>query len=164
MGEMSNLKLIREKSGLSQSELSALLGIPKRTIENYETGNRIPPNWVMDLLCEHIINHALKSDVTYDRCHGVYSLLQIRNILEECFSDVDVDSVLLTGDYLTGNAKVSSELSFIVFTKESETKILSILQKATHKCVSVICIDPLSLKKDKLSELERRGLRIYSKE
>ncbi len=163
MEEISNLKLIRERSGLSQSELSSLLGIPKRTIENYETGSRVPPNWVMDLLCEHIINHTLKSEIVYDKNHGVYSLLELRNILEECLKDFDVEYVLITGDYFEGNAKVGSELSFVIFGNEDHNKIVKALEKATHKVVNVSFFDLRTLDKKNLSELERRGLRIYTK-
>lgn len=163
MGEISNLKLIREKSGLSQAELSALLGIPKRTIENYETGSRVPPNWVMDLLCEHIINHTLKSEVVYDKNHGVYSLLELRNILEDCLQGLEVRHALITGDYFEGNAKVNSELSFVIFGSVNEVEIKKILEKATHKAISVSIFDNEVSDKKSISEIERRGLRIYSK-
>ena len=117
----------------------------------------------MDLLCEHIINHTLKSEVVYDKNHGVYSLLELRNILEDCLQGLEVEHALITGDYFEGNAKVSSELSFVIFGSVNEVEIKRILEKATHKAVRVSVFDNEVLDKKSISEIERRGLRIYSK-
>lgn len=37
---MSNLKLIRESKGLSQSKLSELAGVNRRTLQDYEQGQK----------------------------------------------------------------------------------------------------------------------------
>ena len=37
------LKAVRHQSGISQERLSALLGVTKRTIINYENGQTLPP-------------------------------------------------------------------------------------------------------------------------
>lgn len=37
---MNNLKRIREAAGLSQAQLATAAGVPKRTIESYEQGER----------------------------------------------------------------------------------------------------------------------------
>lgn len=52
--------LIRD-SGLTQAALSAATQIPKRTIENWSTGVRVPPAWLYSVLREwlvhtHVIN------------------------------------------------------------------------------------------------------------
>lgn len=39
-----DLKNARVSSGLTQRKMSELLGIPKRTIEDWETGKRNPKN------------------------------------------------------------------------------------------------------------------------
>lgn len=44
------IKEIRQRYQLSQSELSRITGIPKRTIENWEEGHRTPPDYMPDLI------------------------------------------------------------------------------------------------------------------
>lgn len=50
MGIENELKDLRKKYGLTQKELSEKLGIPQRTIENWEGGQRKPPQWVINLI------------------------------------------------------------------------------------------------------------------
>lgn len=50
-----NIKQLRSKYGLTQKTLSELTGIPKRTIENWEGGQRTPPDWVLTLLEYYVI-------------------------------------------------------------------------------------------------------------
>ena len=47
-------KTARLATGLSQAKLSALLSIPRRSIENWECGVNEPPQWVQTLLLEKL--------------------------------------------------------------------------------------------------------------
>ena len=47
---MDDIKSIRKAAGLTQQALSDLLHIPKRTIESWEGGQRIPPDYVINLI------------------------------------------------------------------------------------------------------------------
>ena len=44
------VKLIREKTGLSQNRFAALIGVSKRTLENWEQGRRNPTGPARSLL------------------------------------------------------------------------------------------------------------------
>lgn len=44
------IKEIRKQTGLSQAKFSERYNIPKRTIENWESGKNEPPEYVVDLL------------------------------------------------------------------------------------------------------------------
>ena len=55
---MRSIKELRELTGLSQTAFSKKYNIPKRTIENWETGTRKPPAYVLELL-ESVINEDL---------------------------------------------------------------------------------------------------------
>lgn len=45
-GEETTVRSIREKYQLTQQKLSEVTGIPKRTIENWESGKRTPPSYL----------------------------------------------------------------------------------------------------------------------
>ena len=47
---MKTIKEIREYSGLSQAKFSEKYGIPKRSLENWESGSRKCPDYVISLL------------------------------------------------------------------------------------------------------------------
>lgn len=51
---MNKLKAARIKAGLTQKEMSELLAIPKRTIGNWETDVRKPPEWAERLVLEKL--------------------------------------------------------------------------------------------------------------
>lgn len=51
------IKAIRQRTGLSQARFAAFYGIPARSVENWESGQRIPPSYVLSLL-----ERAVKED------------------------------------------------------------------------------------------------------
>ena len=55
----ATLKEIRTLLGISRAELSRRYGIPVRTLEDWEAGKRIPPEWLMKLL-----ERVIKEDAT----------------------------------------------------------------------------------------------------
>lgn len=48
------IKEARLKAGLTQQAMSERFGIPKRTIENWEGGQRKPPEWAERLLLDKL--------------------------------------------------------------------------------------------------------------
>lgn len=47
---MSEIKALRESTGLTQRAFAELLGIPKRSIENWESGVSKPPDYLVRLI------------------------------------------------------------------------------------------------------------------
>ena len=47
---MSEIKALRESTGLTQRAFAELLGIPKRSIENWESGVSKPPEYLIRLI------------------------------------------------------------------------------------------------------------------
>jgi transcriptional regulator with XRE-family HTH domain len=62
------IKEAREKLGISQRELGERLGIPKRTIEHWESGDRKPPEWAETLLKERMEDMTM--DLIIKRRHN----------------------------------------------------------------------------------------------
>ena len=48
------IRSARLEAGLTQQEMSDLLQIPKRTIENWEGGQRTPAKWAETLIIEKL--------------------------------------------------------------------------------------------------------------
>lgn len=56
------LKKARIEAGMTQSELSATLGIPLRTIENWESGSRQLKPWLENLIIGKISSFKIAND------------------------------------------------------------------------------------------------------
>lgn len=54
MDVRKELKEARNAAGLSQQKMSDKLGIPKRTIENWEAGKRKCPEWIARLIIDKL--------------------------------------------------------------------------------------------------------------
>lgn len=51
---MTTIKDARLNAGLTQAKMSEVFEIPKRTIENWETGKRTPPTYVEKLVIREL--------------------------------------------------------------------------------------------------------------
>lgn len=52
----------RQEAGLTQKEVFELIGVPIRTLQNWEAGIRICPQYVEDLLVEKLLSLKKKED------------------------------------------------------------------------------------------------------
>ena len=52
-----NIKELRKMTGLNQTQFGEIYDIPMRTIQNWESGQRTPPTYVLNLL-----ERAVKQD------------------------------------------------------------------------------------------------------
>ncbi len=51
----NTIKALRSQTGLSQTEFGKRLGsIPLRTIQNWESGERTPPAWTLELIAYRV--------------------------------------------------------------------------------------------------------------
>lgn len=74
-----NLKDARKAAGFTQQTLSLAFGIPKRTIEQWETGDRTPPAYVQRLIID-----ALRTDETGETAETTLRL--VLELVEKCGS------------------------------------------------------------------------------
>lgn len=51
---MNELKIARKRADLTQQEMSELLDIPVRTIQDWESGRRKPPSYVEKLVINEL--------------------------------------------------------------------------------------------------------------
>ena len=52
--ENNSIKYARKKAGLNMKKLADLLGAPYRTVQDWNAGRRMPPDWVQRLIIEKI--------------------------------------------------------------------------------------------------------------
>ena len=53
-------KMVREQSGMNRKEFSDWLGIPYRTMQEWELGRRVMPEYVLRLIAYKVANEKLK--------------------------------------------------------------------------------------------------------
>lgn len=51
---MTTIKEARQAAGLSQQGVTDALGIPRRTLQDWESGKRTPPGWAEALVIEKL--------------------------------------------------------------------------------------------------------------
>lgn len=58
---MKTIKEARQAAGLSQQGVTDTLGIPRRTLQDWESGKRTPPGWAEALVVEKLERIAQES-------------------------------------------------------------------------------------------------------
>ena len=58
---MTTIKDARQAAGLSQQGVTDALGIPRRTLQDWESGKRTPPGWAEALVVEKLKRIAQES-------------------------------------------------------------------------------------------------------
>ena len=53
-------KMIREQSGMNRKDFSEWLGIPYRTMQEWELGRRVMPEYVLRLIAYKVLNEKRK--------------------------------------------------------------------------------------------------------
>ena len=51
---MTTIRDARQAAGLSQQGVTDILGIPRRTLQDWEAGKRTPPGWAESLVVEKL--------------------------------------------------------------------------------------------------------------
>lgn len=91
----SSLKVLRKIKNLTQQELSDILNIPLRTIENWENGNRKPPEYINELIRDKLLkmtNEELENEKKYVVLkleNGKKASIVFEGSKRECFSFED---------------------------------------------------------------------------
>ena len=56
------IKEAREEAGLTQKQVQELIGVPIRSLQNWENGVRVCPQYVEDLLIEKLLSLKKNKD------------------------------------------------------------------------------------------------------
>lgn len=55
------IKEVRLRLGLSAADVTRIIGVPRRTLQDWEAGKRTPPEYVERLIIEKLENTDLES-------------------------------------------------------------------------------------------------------
>lgn len=98
-----NLKEARTCAGLTQAEMSERFEIPKRTIENWETGKRKCPVYVEKLIVEKLEEIIMmKSEEVAKKANEI-------NELQESLPEVSVGDIVKLAEIWDGNGDVPED-------------------------------------------------------
>ncbi|MDA3931682.1 MAG: helix-turn-helix domain-containing protein [Tenericutes bacterium] len=108
------IKETRAKYNITQQELSDITSIPKRTIENWESGKRQPSPWVEKLVDSYIKQFPKNNnEIITDRL-GVYEIVQIKEILLPLTIKYDIYKIILFGSYAKGEPDLLSDINLAI--------------------------------------------------
>lgn len=78
----SKIKNARLKLGLTQTETATVLGIPRRTLQNWEIGAASPSEWLERLIVEKIEGLSQKEIATSSK-----TLLEVEDLIKDMISE-----------------------------------------------------------------------------
>lgn len=108
------IKETRTKYNITQQELSDITDIPKRTIENWESGKRKPSPWVGKLVDSYMKQFPTnKHGIITDRL-GVYEIEQIKELLFPLTLRYDIKKIILFGSYAKGEPDPLSDIDLAI--------------------------------------------------
>ncbi|MFU8793589.1 MAG: nucleotidyltransferase domain-containing protein [Acholeplasmataceae bacterium] len=105
-----SLKAIRENLGLTQLEISNLIGIPVNTIRNWEQETRTPSEWTLNLLIDRILRESNEQQMVVDESTGILSFLTIKKGVVKIAEKYDIKRIYLFGSYVKGQATANSDI------------------------------------------------------
>lgn len=114
------IKLLRERNAMSLQELSEKTGIPKSTLQRYETGTtkKIPQSAI--LLIERALDEKITNDYMSDEEKADISLM-----LKNCLERLECEALMFDGEALDTETKELLKASI-----ENSLKMAKIISKS----------------------------------
>ncbi len=154
-----NLKEKRINLGLTQNQVSQIVGIPLRTYKNYENDtdkeDSIKYNYIME-----------KLDKFYfiDEETGILTIDKIADECRKVFEDYDVEYCYLFGSYSTGNAQESSDVDLLLSANINGLDFFGLVEKlrlGLHKKVDLLLVNQLENNLTLIHDILKDGIKIY---
>jgi len=162
----SQIKVIRENMGFTQEEVSAITGVPVKTIRNWEQEIRKPSEWTIDLLIDRLLREKNEKTQTIDESTGVLSFLSIKKAVHLIAKEYDVDQIYLFGSYAKGEA---TELSDIDLYMESNLyglnyfEFIEALRRKVNKKIGLLSDKTIEQSSKIQDEIKKTGVLIYKR-
>jgi len=153
------LKEKRKNLGLTQNQVSELVGIPLRTYKNYENDSNkeetIKYNYIME-----------KLDKVYyvDEENGVLTIEKITDECQKVFDDYDIEYCYLFGSYSKGLAQQNSDIDLLISSNINGLEFFGLVEKlrlGLHKKIDLILVNQLVNNANLINEIFKDGIKIY---
>jgi predicted nucleotidyltransferase/DNA-binding XRE family transcriptional regulator len=162
----TTLKIERIRAGFSQRQMSEELGIPLRTIENWDMGTRRPAPWIEKLIRDKLKSLGKERNTIKDKEHGVYTIREIKELTTSVFREHEVESAVLFGSYAKKTAHDKSDIDICVKTDLRGLKFYALLEditEALNKDVDLIPEYQAERERDLFEEIKCTGVKIYDR-
>ncbi len=153
------IKELRRSSGLTQQEVSKIVGIPLRTYKYYEND----PGKVGSLKYDYIVS-KLKEYGFVDESHGILKYDDVVSICKDIFMDYDISYCYLFGSYAKGTATEKSDVDLLISSGVSGIKFYGLaerLRETLRKNVDLVSVEQLKDNLELLDEILKDGVKIY---
>lgn len=153
------IRALRTNKGLTQSEAASLVGLTLRTYQNYESGASF-----RDTFKKNNIIRILKEYEPYSSKKGIYTIDQIKSIVNPILKEYGVKYAYLFGSYAKNKATAKSDIDILISNDVTGMRMFSLhadLMDALHKEVDIIRIDDLVNNKKFLEEIVLTEEKIY---
>ena len=157
-----SIKELRKSVGLTQADVSALVGIPLRTYVNYEND----PEKEGSIKYRYIV-HELEQLAFVDETHGILKSDDIVSKCSRIFEEYPVKFCYLFGSYAKGTATERSDVDLLVSADVSGIKFYGLVAFLSHSGKCHTCGHSCAHHKqlgdnmDLLNEVMKEGIRIY---
>lgn len=161
------IRVVRENVGLTQEQVANLVGIPVKTIRNWEQNIRKPSEWVMNLIIDRILREKSEQSTTMDENQGILSFLTIKKIVSQFAEQFNIKSVYLFGSYAKGEANDYSDIDLYI---ESDLygldyfEFIEILRENLGKKIEVLSNKTIEASSKIDLEIKKTGVSIYERQ
>lgn len=161
-----SLKAVRENLGLTQLEISNLIGIPVNTIRNWEQETRTPSEWALNLLIDRILRESNEQHIVVDEATGLLSFLTIKKSVTKIAEKYDIKRIYLFGSYVKGQATANSDIDLYM---ESDLygleyfEFVEQLRENLNKKVEVLSNKTVQEHSKIDEEIKKTGVLIYER-
>ena len=158
----SILKQIRNNIGLTQKVVSIYLGIPLRTIQNWEEGTRIPNEFVLEAAVEKLLEKNQRQ--TFSKEEGVYPFSLLKKEVVKLAIKYNISKVVLFGSYAKGLAKPTSDIDLVITTDITGLEFFGLLDdfvNTLNKDIDLIREKDIIKGSQVDEEIKKTGVIIY---
>jgi len=162
----NTIKQIRNNIGMTQDEVSKLIGIPVKSIRNWEQEIRKPSQWTIDLIVDRLLREKNEKIQIIDQSTGVLSFLSIKKAICKVANQYNVDRIYLFGSYAKGEASGQSDIDLFM---ESELfgldyfEFIEALREHLGKKVELLSDKTIQKSSRIDQEIQNTGILIYER-
>ncbi len=163
---MNSIKQIRLNMNMTQEEVSKLIGVPVKSIRNWEQEIRKPSQWTIDLIIDRLLREKNEKVQTVDETTGILSFLSIKKAIHEVANHYNVDRIYLFGSYAKGEATGQSDIDLFM---ESELfgldyfEFIEVLREHLGKKIELLSDQTIQKSSRIDQEIQSTGILIYER-